>query len=147
MVERVDSGPIVGVDWFGVPPGTGVHDLECMAYTALARLYWLLAKHLATESMPLPEIGEYWSGRKSSRRAYAEMCDIGLDISKDELERRVRAFGGEYFGISHTIKLHGYTFRLVAPDAADAASAAQDRHASAPEVPMPEERVVLRAAG
>lgn len=131
MVERVDAGPIVGVEWFAVPPGETVHGLECLAYVALARLYWLLAEHLATRCEPLPEIDTQWSGRKSSRRTYAAMCDIRPDISKDELDRRVGAFGGEYFGISHTIKLHGYTFRLVKPEANNEPVAAQNQIATA----------------
>ena len=147
MVERVDSGPIVGVEWFAVPPGTTVYNLECLAYVALARLYWLLAKHLATECTPLPEIGAQWSGRKSSRRSYAEMCTISPDISKEELDRRVRAFGGEYFGISHTVELHGHTFRLVKPEAESEPAVRLDQIASALLASADQERAPLQATG
>jgi hypothetical protein len=41
------------------------------------------------------------------------MCDIPLDISKSELERRLKVFGGNYFGVSPTIRLHGVEFRAV----------------------------------
>jgi hypothetical protein len=129
-----------------MPPGTTVHNLECLAYTTLARLYWLLAGHLSTQREPLPEIGVAWNGRKSSRRSYAEMCDIHPDISKDELDRRVHAFGGDYFGISHTIKLHGYTFRLVKADATSEGVAPDQARAAFPAAAS-SERFTLRAVG
>jgi methionyl-tRNA formyltransferase len=113
MIERVDAGPIVGVELLPVPAGATVHSLECLAYAALARLYWLLAKDLATQSDPLPDLGMCWGPRKGSRRSYARMCDIPPDISRDELDRRVRAFGDDHFGLNPSISLHGYTFRLV----------------------------------
>jgi hypothetical protein len=43
------------------------------------------------------------------------MCDIPLDIAKGELDRRIRIFGGNHFGMSPTISLHGVEFRAVAP--------------------------------
>jgi methionyl-tRNA formyltransferase len=45
------------------------------------------------------------------------MCDIPLDISKEELDRRVGAFGAGHFGIFPTLKLHGFQFSYTAPDA------------------------------
>ncbi len=46
---------------------------------------------------------------------YQEICKIPLDIPKDELDRRIRVFGGNHFGISPTINLHGIEFRAVHP--------------------------------
>jgi methionyl-tRNA formyltransferase len=71
MTERVDAGPIVGVELFPVPAGITVSGLEELAYTRLARLFWRLAKFLATQIEPLPELPIAWSGQKSSRRLYA----------------------------------------------------------------------------
>jgi methionyl-tRNA formyltransferase len=73
MTERVDSGPIVGVELFPVPAGITVSGLEELAYTHLARLFWRLARSLATQIEPLPELPISWSGQKSSRRLYAAM--------------------------------------------------------------------------
>ena len=41
--------------------------------------------------------------------------DIPLDIPKDELDRRLKVFGGNHFGIGPTINLHGIEFRAVLP--------------------------------
>ncbi len=64
---------------------------------------------------------------------HATLCDIPADISEDELDRRIDAFGAGHFGASPTITLRGRRFRYVEPDAvtetASAAIVAQDRPA------------------
>jgi hypothetical protein len=87
--------------------------LEGLTYAYLARLYWRLGKWLATASEPLPEIPLRWGSRKNSRHGYQALCDIPLDISKEELDRRMRIFGGNHFGMSPVIHLHGMQFRAV----------------------------------
>jgi methionyl-tRNA formyltransferase len=95
MTERVDAGPIVDVELFSVPQDIGVGDLQRLAYSSLARLFWRQAKNLATQLEPLAELPIRWSGKKTSRSCYAAMCNVPPDISSDERARRVRAFGGE----------------------------------------------------
>jgi hypothetical protein len=76
-------------------------------------IFWRLAKHLATETDPLPHAALQWGDRTYSRRAYRAICDIPLDFSKDELDRRLRVFGGNHWGMSPAINLHGVEFRAV----------------------------------
>jgi hypothetical protein len=59
-----------------------------------------------------------WSGRKTTRRLYASLCDIPVDITKDELDRRLNAFGAGHFGVMPTITLHGHRFRYEGADPA-----------------------------
>lgn len=120
ITQQVDAGPIVGVDLFAVPPHTSVLELEKMAFVALARLFWQLAPMLATQGAPLPELPMRWRGRKSTRKMYAEMCQVAPDISKQELDRRVPVFGAGHLGIELTVNLHGYTFRYVPAENAQA---------------------------
>jgi hypothetical protein len=54
-----------------------------------------------------------WGIKKNSRRAYQAICNIPLDITQEELARRMRVFGGNHYGIAPTIKLHGVEFRAV----------------------------------
>jgi methionyl-tRNA formyltransferase len=115
MVERVDAGPIVDAALFPIPAGMPVLGLEGMAYANLAHLFWRLAKQLATDPVLPPALGIEWGNRKYSRRAYRAICDIPLDIPKDELDRRLTVFGGNHFGICPTIHLHGVEFRAVVP--------------------------------
>ena len=115
MYEKVDAGPIIGIELFDVPNGTSIEQLSELTFGALVRLFWRLAEPLAIRSQPLPELRISWSGVKSSRRRYARICEIAPDIAEDELIRRVVAFGrGEDFPIP-TVTLHGFQFRLVRP--------------------------------
>src|SRR6202035_651605 len=118
MVERVDAGPIVEVALFPIPADISVPALEGLAYAHLAQLFCRMAKSLATDPKPPPALPVRWGSRKYSRRAYRAICDIPLDIPKDELDRRLRVFGGNHFGICPTINLHGIEFRAVLPAAA-----------------------------
>jgi methionyl-tRNA formyltransferase len=114
MAERVDAGPIIEYASFPIPPHTTVLGLEGLAYAHLAFLFWRMAKWLASDSMPPPALEIKWAARKFSRQNYRAMCDIPLDISSGELERRIEIFGGNYFGVSPSIRLHGVEFRAVA---------------------------------
>jgi len=134
MIDRVDAGPIVGVELFGIPPNIGVTGLEQLTFIKLARLFWRLAMTLATQCEPLPELPIQWSGRKTTRRVYAARCDITVEISKEELDRRIDAFGAGDFGLCPTITLHGRQFRYSAPDT--------DIKVDAPGVVPAQQRVV-----
>src|SRR3974390_3102970 len=113
MTKRVDAGPIVSVVRFAVPPQVDVEDLEKLTYAHLARLFWYLAPWMACIAAPLPPSDLKWSPKKYSLSAYRAICDIPLDIDKEELERRLRVFGANYFGIAPTIRLHGVEFKAV----------------------------------
>ena len=89
MTEKVDDGPIVGVEYFPVPANATVPGLEELAYAALARLFWQLAPALATQAAPLAELATRWNGKKGTRRRYAAMCGLPRDISKEELDRHI----------------------------------------------------------
>ena len=113
MAARVDSGAIVEAVHFPIPADIGVQGLEGLAYAHLAKLFWQFAKHLATRIDPLPHSALQWGRRKYSRRAYRAICDIPLDISKEELDRRMRVFGCNHWGMAPAINLHGVEFRAV----------------------------------
>jgi methionyl-tRNA formyltransferase len=105
MVEKVDAGPIIDVARFPIPAEISVLGLEGLTYAHLAQLFWRKAKSLATNPDPPPTLPLRWGTRKNSRRACRAICDIPFDIPKDELDRRLRVFGGNHFGIGPTITL------------------------------------------
>jgi methionyl-tRNA formyltransferase len=112
MAARVDSGPIVGVEPFVIPLGVEVRGLEQLAYVRVARLFWRMARDIACEAAPLPELPIRWSGRRSTKRMYADMCNIPFDVAAPELARRIRAFHDDFRGIPLTVALHGVRFQL-----------------------------------
>jgi hypothetical protein len=113
MVERVDAGSIIEVAMFAIPADISVLGLEGMAYARLAQLFWRMAKWLALNPEPPPALPLQWGERKYFRSTYRAVCEIPLDISRDELDRRIKIFGGNHFGMSPTINLHGVEFRAV----------------------------------
>jgi methionyl-tRNA formyltransferase len=115
MIEAVDAGPIIDVARFPIPANISVLALEGLAYAHLAQLFWRMARSLAIDPAPPPTLPIGWGSRKHSRRAYRAICDIPLDIPKDELDRRLRVFGGNHFGMAPAIHLHGIEFRAVLP--------------------------------
>jgi methionyl-tRNA formyltransferase len=119
MIDKVDAGPILNLSRFAIPAEISVLDLEGLAYAHLARLFWRLAGLLATEAALPAVLDAKWGSRKYSRRVYREICEIPVDIQKEELFRRIKVFGGNHFGMSPSIHLHGVEFRAV-PSPGDA---------------------------
>ena len=115
MAAQVDSGPIVGVELFGVPPGADVEEIDRLAFIQCVRLVWRLAPALACEAAPLPHLPVQWSGRRSTKAMARAACDIPADIGKDELERRLAAFGAGHSGAAPAVTLHGHRFIHVPP--------------------------------
>ncbi|MBI3704892.1 MAG: methionyl-tRNA formyltransferase [Rhizobiales bacterium] len=134
MIERVDAGPIVGNEQFAIPPNTDLTALCELSFRHTARLFGRLSKELATRTALLPELPIRWCGRKSTKNLYARMCDIPLDIAKDELERRIAAFGTGQFGIDPTVTLHGHRFAYVK----DETPMSVDAPSMVPEQPLVE---------
>lgn len=92
MVEKVDAGPIVGTEFFSVPPAiTGV-ELYSLALLAMIRLFKRVGPALVTSPAPLPGLPVAWGSRKYTRAAFAALCDMPADIDREEMNRRVRAF-------------------------------------------------------
>jgi hypothetical protein len=115
MVEQVDAGPIIDLMQFPIPADISVLGLEGLAYAHLAHLFWRMAGSLATDPSPPNTRPIEWGSKKYSRRNYRDVCDIPLDIGREEFERRIQIFGGNYFGVMPTVHLHGVEFRAVIP--------------------------------
>ena len=93
MVAKVDSGPIVAVDWFQIPDNTRFIDLELKAFATLVRLFVNLAPHLAINNSPLEQLEIGWAGRATTKRDFERMRKINETMSETEIKRRFRAFG------------------------------------------------------
>ncbi|HUN97835.1 MAG TPA: formyltransferase family protein, partial [Bradyrhizobium sp.] len=117
MIEQVDAGPIIDLTLFPIPADISVLGLEGLAYAHLAHLFWRMAPWLATDASPPSTRPIEWGPKKYSRRNYRDICDIPLDIGREEFERRIQVFGGNHFGVMPTIHLHGVEFRAVIPTA------------------------------
>ncbi|MFQ5764145.1 MAG: formyltransferase family protein [Rhodospirillales bacterium] len=93
MTEKVDSGPIVAVEWFEVPAGAKFMDLELLTYETLLKMFADLAPHLAGIDEPLPVLDVQWSGKRHTKAEFEAMKELEPDMDEAEIKRRYRAFG------------------------------------------------------
>lgn len=112
MEPRVDCGAIVGIETFDVPAGVDVRGLEQMSFVRLAYLFWRMSRDLACEAAPLAVLDLAWTGLRSTKRMYAQMCDMPADIGPAEMKRRIAAFHDDFRGIPLTLTIHGMRFQL-----------------------------------
>ncbi|MDR3517001.1 MAG: formyltransferase family protein [Azospirillaceae bacterium] len=109
MAPRVDSGAIVGVEWFDVPRGAGRMVLADLAYQATVRLFVRVGPALIAAASPMPRLSVSWSGHKSTQAEIDRMRQVTPEMTRSEFERRRRAFGeGPEAGL--WLMLHGYRF-------------------------------------
>jgi methionyl-tRNA formyltransferase len=111
MRRQVDSGPIVGVEWFDMPPNPRLSQLEGLSFEAAVRLFQRHGPALATSLAPLPHLTEGWSGWTSRQRDFDAKCELTMDIDANELDRRYRAFADGLTG-TLSLSLHGHRFRI-----------------------------------
>jgi methionyl-tRNA formyltransferase len=116
MTDRVDAGPVVGVERFPVPHGLTLPQLLNRTNGAMFQLFASLADALVNRPEPLAELAVNWGHKKTTKRDFSARCQLSPDISVDELHRIVRAFGiGDGFTVPET-RLHGIRFALVPID-------------------------------
>ncbi len=111
MNRKVDAGPILGVEWFDVPPGVTPNGLLALANDAALRLFRRLAPRMAAGDEPLPEIDVAWGPRKTTRADFLRLCRLPPYLDRDEFERRARACAAEGHG-NLVVEMYGRCFRL-----------------------------------
>jgi methionyl-tRNA formyltransferase len=111
MTGKIDSGPIVGVDWIEIPPTIDRLNLEALSHQLVVHLFQRMALALATSDEPLVVVPESWSGRVTTRQDFENLCEVLPDVSADEFHRRHRAVGE---GHEHAmfVTLHGRRFLI-----------------------------------
>jgi methionyl-tRNA formyltransferase len=93
MAAKVDSGPIVAVEWFAMPENARFVDLELATYKVLLKMFSELAPKIAASDKPLPRIDVEWSGKRRTNAAFEKMKVMEPDMDEAEIRLRYRAFG------------------------------------------------------
>jgi methionyl-tRNA formyltransferase len=96
MDELVDTGKINNIHIFSVPKDTNAFDLFKLTSDSLLALFSQTKEDLLDEapllSCPIP-----WGNKKFTKADYLSYLRISRDISREELELRIRAFGFDFF--------------------------------------------------
>lgn len=89
MAVRVDSGPIVGVEWFDVPPNLDQRGLGDLAFGATVRLFARLAPAMAAGET-LEHLDVAWAPRPWTFADYRDLRTIPPGADAAEVARRLR---------------------------------------------------------
>ena len=93
MESRIDSGSIVGVNWFDIDPEMNYLELEWLASTNLISLFNELSSALIRTENLMPVVDVQWSGRKTTNLMFSQMRKIDSSMDEAEVRLRWRAFG------------------------------------------------------
>lgn len=96
MTDRVDEGPIIGVDRFPVAADAILIDVVKESYQRLARLALANLPALLRVDEAIRPIDQAWSGRKTTKAQYNAMRRIERDMPAAEIAERFRCFDGIY---------------------------------------------------
>ncbi|NRQ01181.1 formyltransferase family protein [Marinobacterium sp. xm-d-530] len=111
MTSSVDEGPIIDTEIFDVPPLCRSTELLALSNDASWILMARLFERLKLGLQNIEPNGEVWSGVKTTRKMFNEICRIEAGISKSDLELLVRATSVPGYRNLY-IELHGYRFFL-----------------------------------
>jgi methionyl-tRNA formyltransferase len=110
MAKKVDSGAILKVVRFPIFPTDSVASLRDRSMAYLLTLFYEVAT-LAAQGVELPMSPEVWRRQPYKRKELDALCRITIDMSEDEIRRRVRAtlYPGSP---GPEVKLAGYRFTI-----------------------------------
>jgi methionyl-tRNA formyltransferase len=101
MDELVDTGKINGIHAFPIPENAYAPDLHKLTMNSMQSLFEQKKFELMQErpliAYPIP-----WGNKKFTKAQYLSFLKISRDISREELDLRIRAFGWD---VEHKIKL------------------------------------------
>ncbi len=117
MAHTVDSGAIVAVERFAIPPDCDRLTLDALTLPVMVEMVKRFAAALADLSRPLPRTSISWGGALRTGADFAALCDVPENADAAEFQRRLRAVGE---GPNHalTVTRYGRRFRLVSEQSA-----------------------------
>lgn len=90
MIQKVDSGQILAVKRFPLYGNESVLTLNEKSMVYLTELFYeIMNKILNNEELPISD--EKWLRTAYTRKEFQELCKLNLDMSKEELAKRLKA--------------------------------------------------------
>jgi methionyl-tRNA formyltransferase len=109
MAAEVDTGKIIAVNRFPIFPADDVSSLLNRAYDHMLTLFYDVIYHLLAGE-ELPDAAEKWPRKPFTRKQLNELATIKPDMTKEEIERRVRAT--TFKSYKPTIDIANHIFKL-----------------------------------
>ena len=109
MAEKVDTGPIIMVRRFPLFPNDTVKSLTDRCYYYMYAMF-VDVVGIAVSEARLITSAETWKRQPYTRKQLNDLCCIELDMSPDEIRRRVRATSYPGYPGAH-LELHGISFQ------------------------------------
>jgi methionyl-tRNA formyltransferase len=111
MVEQVDAGPIIDVEWVAVEKDAFPIDLLKKANEAALDLLRKYLPDLLQGKLLQANSDCIWQGVKRSRKDFLELCRVGSDTSETEFQKRQKACQMPGYSNLHTV-IHGKRFMI-----------------------------------
>jgi len=93
MNDKIDAGNIVRMRDFDIPAGSSTQELVNLTEFHMFELLKELAPSLANQADYLDTTDDQWQRLPLKKKDFLAICHIPLDISEEELNRRIFAFG------------------------------------------------------
>ncbi len=107
MASKVDTGLIIAVKRFPVYSDDDVESLLRRTYEYQIALFLEIVQ-LMSEGKPLPVSNETWTRPPFTRKQFEELFRITPDMSKSEVNRRIRAISYKHW--QPYVEIHGHRF-------------------------------------
>lgn len=108
MEEGVDSGKIIGTKRFRILETDNVYSLTIKSYGYLLILFYEIFDYIIRYK-ELPKCNKKWTRKPYTRRQLEELCRITPDMSRKEIEIRIKATKFPGMPRAYT-ELYGYRF-------------------------------------
>ena len=89
MKPKVDVGKIIGIKYFEILDDDNVESLSIRTYKALLSLFKGIMMHI-NKYNNVPSVDLEWKRKPYTRNDLEELATIKLDMSEQELMRRIR---------------------------------------------------------
>jgi methionyl-tRNA formyltransferase len=90
MLEKVDSGSLIGVRRFPILPGDTVYSITQRCYNEILHLFYHLISELIAGGA-LPGCSETWTRKPYTRKQLNALCELTPDMDQAEIDRRLKA--------------------------------------------------------
>jgi len=90
MLAKVDTGKVVEVKRFKVLENDSVYSITQKCYSLILNSFYRIIEKISNEE-PLPISDEDWKRKPFTRKELDSLSEIKPDMSKDEIERRIKA--------------------------------------------------------